>query len=47
VGDLGISGIKYACDFNGFYGGRARLPLLPLSAEQNREIERLLADIRN
>jgi dihydrodipicolinate synthase/N-acetylneuraminate lyase len=47
VGDLGISGIKYACDFNGFYGGRARLPLLPLSAEQKREIERLLADIRN
>ncbi len=22
VGELGISGIKYACDFNGYYGGR-------------------------
>jgi 4-hydroxy-2-oxoglutarate aldolase len=47
VGDLGISGIKYACDFNGYYGGRPRLPLLPLSAEQKREIESLLANLRN
>jgi dihydrodipicolinate synthase/N-acetylneuraminate lyase len=47
VGDLGISGIKYACDFNGYYGGRPRLPLLPLSAEQKREIESLLTDLRN
>src|ERR1700733_4872108 len=39
VGDLGISGIKYACDLNGYYGGRPRLPLLPLSAEQKREVE--------
>ena len=23
VGQLGISGLKYACDFNGYYGGRA------------------------
>src|SRR6185437_17171647 len=23
---LGIAGVKYACDFNGFYGGRARAP---------------------
>ena len=47
VGDLGIGGIKHACDFNGYYGGRPRLPLLPLSAEQKREIERLLTDLRN
>lgn len=47
VGDLGISGAKYACDFNGYYGGRPRLPLLPLSGEQKAEIERLLATIRN
>jgi len=47
VGDLGISGIKYACDFNGYYGGRPRLPLLPLSAEQKREVESLLANLRN
>jgi dihydrodipicolinate synthase/N-acetylneuraminate lyase len=47
VGDLGISGVKYACDFNGFYGGRSRAPLLALTAEEKAEIEGLLAEIRN
>jgi dihydrodipicolinate synthase/N-acetylneuraminate lyase len=47
VGELGISGIKYACDFNGYYGGRARWPLLPVSATEKTEIEGLLAGIRN
>jgi dihydrodipicolinate synthase/N-acetylneuraminate lyase len=44
---LGIPGIKYACDFNGYYGGKARSPLLPLTAETKAEIESLLAQIRN
>ena len=44
---MGISGLKYACDFNGYYGGRARSPMLPITAEQKAEIERLLAEIRN
>ena len=47
VGGLGISGVKYACDFNGYYGGRARSPLLPITAGKKVEIERLLAEIRN
>jgi dihydrodipicolinate synthase/N-acetylneuraminate lyase len=47
VGELGISGVKYACDFNGCYGGRARAPLLPVAAEEKAEIESLLAGIRN
>ena len=47
VGQLGISGVKYACDFNGYYGGRARAPLLPVSAAEKAEIEGLLAGIRN
>jgi 4-hydroxy-2-oxoglutarate aldolase len=47
VGRLGISGVKYACDFNGYYGGRARAPLLPVDALQRAEIETLLAGIRN
>jgi len=47
VGDFGISGIKYACDFNGYYGGRARSPLLPLAPEEKSEIEELLANLRN
>jgi dihydrodipicolinate synthase/N-acetylneuraminate lyase len=47
VGQLGISGVKYACDFNGYYGGRARSPLLSLTAAERREVEGLLAEIRN
>ena len=46
-GELGIPGIKYAMDLNGYYGGVSRLPLLPLTAEQKAEVERLMADIRN
>ncbi|MFZ0744099.1 MAG: dihydrodipicolinate synthase family protein, partial [Terracidiphilus sp.] len=47
VAGMGISGVKYACDFNGYYGGHARLPMLPINMEQRSEIERLLAGIRN
>jgi dihydrodipicolinate synthase/N-acetylneuraminate lyase len=47
VGDLGVPGFKYGMDFNGYYGGPARLPFLPLTAELKSEIEQLLADIRN
>jgi 4-hydroxy-2-oxoglutarate aldolase len=45
--DLGISGLKHGMDFNGYYGGTARLPLLPLTAALKAEVEHLLADIRN
>jgi dihydrodipicolinate synthase/N-acetylneuraminate lyase len=47
VGELGINGVKYACDFNGYFGGRARAPLLPLTGKEKAEIEGLLAGIRN
>jgi len=47
VGELGIPSVKYACDFNGYYGGRARLPLLPVTSAEKAEIEELLAGIRN
>ncbi len=43
---LGIPGLKFACDLNGYYGGRPRLPLLPLTADRQREVETLMADIR-
>lgn len=46
-GELGISALKHAIDFNGYYGGPARLPLLPLTAEQKVEVEKMMADIRN
>jgi dihydrodipicolinate synthase/N-acetylneuraminate lyase len=45
--DLGISGLKHALDWNGYYGGPARLPLLPLTAEVKAEVEQLMADLRN
>ena len=47
VVELGIAGIKFACDFNGFYGGPCRTPLLGLPAETRAEVEQLLAEIRN
>jgi 4-hydroxy-2-oxoglutarate aldolase len=47
VAELGISGVKYACDFNGYYGGYARQPLLPLDTDQKSEVEDLLRQIRN
>jgi len=47
VGDLGVPGFKYGMDFNGYYGGPARLPFLPLTANLKSEIEDLLVDIRN
>ena len=47
VGELGIPGVKYGMDFNGYFGGPARLPLLPLTGEVKSEVERLLADVRN
>jgi 4-hydroxy-2-oxoglutarate aldolase len=46
-GDLGIPGLKHGIDYNGYFGGPSRLPLLPLTADVKAEIERLLVDIRN
>jgi 4-hydroxy-2-oxoglutarate aldolase len=43
---FGIPAIKYACDLNGYYGGRPRLPLLPLTAAERTEVETLMADVR-
>ncbi|MGH7042052.1 MAG: dihydrodipicolinate synthase family protein [Acetobacteraceae bacterium] len=43
----GVPGIKHACDLNGYYGGRPRLPLLALNAEQQSEVARAIADLRN
>lgn len=47
VHQLGLPGVKYACDFNGYYGGNCRRPLLPLTAAQKDEVEKLLANMRN
>jgi dihydrodipicolinate synthase/N-acetylneuraminate lyase len=47
VSELGVPGVKYAMDLNGYYGGPSRLPFLPLNADQKAEIEKLMANIRN
>ncbi len=46
-GELGIPGIKFACDLNGYYGGSPRMPLLPLTAELRAEVADIMAGIRN
>ena len=47
VGKMGIPGVKYALDLNGYYGGRPRMPLLPLTGDEQRVVEELIEDIRN
>ncbi|MBZ5658225.1 MAG: dihydrodipicolinate synthase family protein [Acidobacteriia bacterium] len=47
AGELGVPGVKYSMDLNGYYGGPSRLPFLPLNADQKSEIEKLMANIRN
>jgi len=47
VSELGVPGVKYAMDLNGYYGGPSRLPFLPLTADLKAEIERLMADVRS
>ncbi len=47
AGHYGVPGIKFACELNGYYGGRPRLPLLPLNAEDQAHVTQLLVDIRN
>jgi dihydrodipicolinate synthase/N-acetylneuraminate lyase len=47
VGELGVPGVKYSMDLNGYYGGPSRLPFLPLSGDQKAEIEKLMAGIKS
>ncbi|HEX4064412.1 MAG TPA: dihydrodipicolinate synthase family protein [Acidobacteriaceae bacterium] len=47
VGQYSVAGLKHACDLNGYYGGVPRIPLLPLSAEQQAEVAAAMAEIRN
>jgi dihydrodipicolinate synthase/N-acetylneuraminate lyase len=47
VSELGVPGVKYAMDLNGYYGGASRLPFLPLTADLKSEIEKLMAGIKS
>jgi 4-hydroxy-2-oxoglutarate aldolase len=45
--ELGVAGIKFGCDLNGYFGGAPRLPLLPLTGEERAEIESLMQGLRH
>ncbi len=45
VAELGIPGLKYAMDSVGYYGGPARMPFLPLTDAQKREVDEVLAGV--
>ena len=45
--ELGVSAIKFGCDLNGYFGGLARLPLLPLTGPEREEIEMLMHSLRS
>ncbi|HEX7677898.1 MAG TPA: dihydrodipicolinate synthase family protein, partial [Thermoanaerobaculia bacterium] len=47
VSELGVPGVKYAMELNGYYGGPSRLPFLPLTAEMKAEIEKLMTGIKS
>ena len=47
IRSLGIAGVKYGCDCNGYYGGAPRLPRLPLDVEGRAVVERVLVGMRN
>ena len=45
--ELGIAGIKFACDLNGYYGGMPRLPRMPLKVEDRERVEQVMGGLRN
>jgi len=45
--ELGVAGIKFGCDLNGYFGGRPRLPLLPLTGEERAKVEALMQGLRH
>lgn len=47
AGALGVAGVKYACELNGYYGGHPRLPLLPLTGAERAEVESAMASLRS
>jgi dihydrodipicolinate synthase/N-acetylneuraminate lyase len=44
---LGIPGLKYACDLNGYFGGRPRLPFVMATGAERAEIDDLMRGMRN
>lgn len=47
VGELGVAGVKYAAELTGYYGGKPRLPRVPLTADERERVETLMYGIRS
>jgi 4-hydroxy-2-oxoglutarate aldolase len=47
IQNLGIAGVKYGCDLNGYFGGGVRLPRLGLNSAERNEVQRVLSGLRN
>lgn len=45
--ELGVAGVKFGCDFNGYCGGPPRLPRLPLTGAEREEVEALMHSLRS
>lgn len=44
--EFGVAALKHAMDLNGYYGGPPRLPLVPLTADEQKQVEEALAGIK-
>ncbi len=42
-----VAAVKYGCDWNAYFGGRGRLPVMPLSGAERAVVEAALEGIRN
>jgi dihydrodipicolinate synthase/N-acetylneuraminate lyase len=45
--EAGIGSLKYACELNGYFGGRPRLPQLPPTGSQRAALEHRMKPLRN
>ncbi len=43
----GVGALKFACDLNGYFGGKPRLPLLPATGAERSAVESLMSPMRN
>jgi 4-hydroxy-2-oxoglutarate aldolase len=47
MAELGVAGVKFACDLNGYFGGFPRLPRVPLNGADRIRVERVMGPLRN
>jgi dihydrodipicolinate synthase/N-acetylneuraminate lyase len=45
--ELGVPGVRYGSELTGYFGGRPRLPLLPLTEAQKSDVEAVMDGIHN